>query len=127
MRKEYKIRGHKIWFRRWSNKSWAVFCSVKNIVHILHVRIGVVKQASLKQGTFYACAFLNDLPEKMSEFPPIERDEIPKPATLSYFSYVSSNILKAGEGHRIFSRKSYKMPFIIEFNRNGIFYGLNYG
>ncbi|MDR0559859.1 MAG: hypothetical protein LBG92_06785 [Prevotellaceae bacterium] len=47
MKKRIQIE-RKIWFKRWTNKPWAVFCSLKAVVHILRLKVSVAAQSSLK-------------------------------------------------------------------------------
>lgn len=44
-----RISGNKkIYFKRWINKSWAVFRSVQKVVHILRLKVALAAQSILK-------------------------------------------------------------------------------
>lgn len=45
----HKYKPAKIWFRRWSNKPWAIFRSLHVVVHILQLKTCISKQSELKR------------------------------------------------------------------------------
>ena len=50
--KQTRNNSERIWFGRWSRKSWAIFSSLKRIVHIIRVKIDIVRQSLHKEGIF---------------------------------------------------------------------------
>lgn len=61
-----KYKQSVIRFKRWTNKGWGIFISLRAVVHILNVKHGICRQAVLKQtGILKRFSIKNSLSERV--------------------------------------------------------------
>ena len=100
MKQTRKNNSNRLWFGRWSRKSWAVFSSLRRVVHILRVKIDIVKQSLQKEG------FFMDMPSSFTELITVEPEPDEKIMLMEFIVIQNSDICDACGHTYLFERKT---------------------
>ena len=109
---------NRVWFGRWSRKSWAIFSSLKRIVHIIRIKIDIVRQSLQKEGIF------TELPFSLNEFA-IENTgseyDVPVTQLLAELATIQNNATSEAYSHAwLYYRKTASLK---TYQAGSFFYG----
>ena len=112
MKQAQKSNAGKIWFGRWSRRSWAVFSSLRRIVHILRIKIDIVRQSLQKEG------FFMDMPSLFTELITVEPEPEEKIMLMEFIVVQDSDTCNSCVHTYLFEGKT---AGLINFFRSAVF------